>query len=110
MPSACFDAIRNVSTTWKHAKGMSLRYGVNLSAVMVYKMAASRSLKGCDAVFVFCRVIGVGDGGYFFFEAAFGAALVVAFFVVTFFGAAFFLAVLRLGGSIRSTCTLRDGR
>ena len=27
MPSACFDAIRNVSTLWKHAKGMSLRYG-----------------------------------------------------------------------------------
>ncbi len=26
MPSACFDAIRNVSTPWKHAKGMSLRY------------------------------------------------------------------------------------
>ena len=26
MPSACFDAIRNVST-WKHAEGMSLRYG-----------------------------------------------------------------------------------
>ena len=58
----------------------------------------------------FCRVIGVGDGGYFFFEAAFGAAFVVAFFVVTFFGAAFFLAVLRFGGSIRSTCALRDGR
>ena len=58
----------------------------------------------------FCRVIGVGDCGYFFFGAVFGAALVVAFFVVTFFGAAFFLAVLRFGGSIRSTCTLRDGR
>ena len=27
MPSACFDAIRNVSTPWKHAEGMSLRYG-----------------------------------------------------------------------------------
>ena len=26
MASACFDAIRNVSTRWKHAKGMSLRY------------------------------------------------------------------------------------
>ena len=26
MPSVCFDAIRNVSTPWKHAKGMSLRY------------------------------------------------------------------------------------
>ena len=59
MPSACFDAIRNVSTTWKHAKGMSLRYGVNLSAVMVYKMAASQSLKGCDAVFCFFAVLSV---------------------------------------------------
>ena len=27
MPSACFDAIFNVSTPWKHAEGMSLRYG-----------------------------------------------------------------------------------
>ena len=27
MPSACFDAIRNVSTPGKHAEGMSLRYG-----------------------------------------------------------------------------------
>ena len=28
MPSACFDAIHNVSTPWIHAKGISLRYGV----------------------------------------------------------------------------------
>ena len=28
MPSACFDANSNVSTHWKHAEGMSLRYGV----------------------------------------------------------------------------------
>ena len=28
MPSACFDANGNVSTHWKHAEGMSLRYGV----------------------------------------------------------------------------------
>ena len=28
MPSACFDANDNVSTHWKHAEGMSLRYGV----------------------------------------------------------------------------------
>ena len=28
MPSVCFDAIHNVSTHWKYAKGMSLRYGV----------------------------------------------------------------------------------
>ena len=27
-PSACFDANSNVSTHWKHAEGMSLRYGV----------------------------------------------------------------------------------
>ena len=27
MPSACFDANRNLSTPWKHAEGMSLRYG-----------------------------------------------------------------------------------
>ena len=27
MPSACFDAVLNVSTCWKHAEGMSLRYG-----------------------------------------------------------------------------------
>ena len=27
MPSACFDAISNVSTPRKHAEGMSLRYG-----------------------------------------------------------------------------------
>ena len=28
MLSACFDANSNVSTHWKHAEGMSLRYGV----------------------------------------------------------------------------------
>ena len=28
MPSACFDANSNVSTHWKRAEGMSLRYGV----------------------------------------------------------------------------------
>ena len=28
MPSECFDANSNVSTHWKHAEGMSLRYGV----------------------------------------------------------------------------------
>ena len=28
MPSACFDANRKVSPHWKHAEGMSLRYGV----------------------------------------------------------------------------------
>ena len=28
MPLACFDANSNISTHWKHAKGMSLRYGV----------------------------------------------------------------------------------
>ena len=28
MPSACFDANSNVSMHWKHAEGMSLRYGV----------------------------------------------------------------------------------
>ena len=28
MPSACFDANSKVSTHWKHAEGMSLRYGV----------------------------------------------------------------------------------
>ena len=28
MPSACFDAYSNVSTHWKHAEGMSPRYGV----------------------------------------------------------------------------------
>ena len=27
MPSVCFDAILNVSTPWKYAEGMSLRYG-----------------------------------------------------------------------------------
>ena len=27
MPLACFDANSNKSTHWKHAKGMSLRYG-----------------------------------------------------------------------------------
>ena len=27
MPSACFDANRNLLTPWKHAEGMSLRYG-----------------------------------------------------------------------------------
>ena len=30
MPLACFDAICNVSAHWKHAEGMSLRYGVAL--------------------------------------------------------------------------------
>ena len=28
MPSACFGANSNLSAHWKHAKGMSLRYGV----------------------------------------------------------------------------------
>ena len=28
MPSACFDANGNVLAHWKHAEGMSLRYGV----------------------------------------------------------------------------------
>ena len=28
MPLVCFDANSNVSTHWKHAEGMSLRYGV----------------------------------------------------------------------------------
>ena len=28
MPFVCFDATINVSTHWKHAKGMSLRYSV----------------------------------------------------------------------------------
>ena len=28
MPLACFDANSNVSTHWKHAEGISLRYGV----------------------------------------------------------------------------------
>ena len=36
MPSACFDAIRNVSTSWKHAKGMSLRYAVIFGDLTLY--------------------------------------------------------------------------
>lgn len=28
MPLACFGAISNVTMLWKHAEGMSLRYGV----------------------------------------------------------------------------------
>ncbi len=31
MPLACFGANSNVSAHWKHAKGMSLRYGVIVS-------------------------------------------------------------------------------
>ena len=36
MPSACFDAIRNVSTPWKHAEGMSLRYGAVIFGGLTY--------------------------------------------------------------------------
>ena len=37
MPLACFDANGKVSTHWKHAKGMSLRYDANLHPIGVKK-------------------------------------------------------------------------
>ena len=36
MPSACFDASSNLSTCWKHAEGMSLRYGVIVLGDLTY--------------------------------------------------------------------------
>ena len=47
MPSACLDAIRNVSTPWKHAEGMSLRYGAvifgDTSPILHQAMARKKS-------------------------------------------------------------------
>ena len=43
MPSACFDANSNVSTHWKHAEGMSLRYGV----IVLGSLMRFFSMKSC---------------------------------------------------------------
>ena len=42
MPSACFDAIHNVSTLWKHAKGISLRYGAVIFGDLTYPQFSIR--------------------------------------------------------------------
>ena len=42
MPSACFDAIHNVSTPWIHAKGMSLRYGAFIFGDLTYPQFSIR--------------------------------------------------------------------
>ena len=36
MPLACFGAISNVTMLWKHAEGMSLRYGVVVLGDLIY--------------------------------------------------------------------------
>ena len=36
MPLACFGAISNVTMLWKHAEGMSLRYGVVVIGYLIY--------------------------------------------------------------------------
>ena len=43
MPSACFDAIRNVSTPWKHAEGMSLRYGAVIFGDLTHPQGEDRN-------------------------------------------------------------------
>ena len=43
MPSACFDAIRNVSTPWKHAEGMSLRYGAVIFGDLTHPQREDRN-------------------------------------------------------------------
>ena len=45
MPFVCSDATINVSTHWKHAKGMSLRYGVFVSSVDYRKNAERNAAK-----------------------------------------------------------------
>ena len=44
MPSACFDAIRNVSTPWIHAKGMSLRYGAVIFGDLTYPQFSIKAM------------------------------------------------------------------
>ena len=36
MPLACFGAISNVTMLWKHAEGISLRYGVVVLGDLIY--------------------------------------------------------------------------
>ena len=45
MPSACFDAIRNVSTPWKHAEGMSLRYGAVIFGDLTHRLFYGFNIK-----------------------------------------------------------------
>ena len=49
MPSACFDAIRNVSTPWKHAGGMSLRYGAVIFGDLTHPQGEDRNGRGMVA-------------------------------------------------------------
>ena len=42
MPSACFDAIHNVSTPWIHTKGISLRYGAFIFGDLTYPQFSIR--------------------------------------------------------------------
>ena len=71
MPSACFDAYSNVSTHWKHAEGMSLRYGVAIFCVCergLEKRGAPPLVWGCVSVWgdvlfifdIFCAVLRAG--------------------------------------------------
>ena len=66
MPSACFDAIRNVSTPWKHAKGESTEkvekrafraVGNGILWLTPCKLACERSLETGPNI-----VASVGDG------------------------------------------------
>ena len=45
MPFVCSDATINVSTHWKHAKGMSLRYDVFVNSVDYRKNAERNAAK-----------------------------------------------------------------
>ena len=43
MPSACFDANRNLLTPWKHAEGMSLRYGAVIFGDLTHPLREDRN-------------------------------------------------------------------
>ena len=43
MPSACFDANRNLLTPWKHAEGMSLRYGAVIFGDLTHPQREDRN-------------------------------------------------------------------
>ena len=43
MPSACFDANRNLSTPWKHAEGMSLRSGAVIFGELTHPQREDRN-------------------------------------------------------------------
>ena len=43
MPSACFDANRNLLTPWKHAEGMFLRYGAVIFGDLTHPQREDRN-------------------------------------------------------------------